>query len=281
MIKRFFLSVVSASILLSVSCKKDDDTPTLKPPRDVTEVATENDASIVKYLKSHFYNYEAFQNPSSDFDYNVIIDTLAGANANKTALFNQVTTLTLHVTDAQGKKVAHKMYYLPVQEGNGQKATVADSVFVAYKGFLLNGTVFDQNQNLSRNNWMDLIGNILNPRVSGGSIIGFREGVAQMKASADAPTVNDDGTFNVPNTYGIGLIFVPSGLAYFSQPSGRIPAYAPIAFEIKLIKTKQADHDKDGIPSIKEIEHESFGGIKFTDCDQNQIPDYLDPKKCK
>ncbi|GJQ04887.1 FKBP-type peptidyl-prolyl cis-trans isomerase [Capnocytophaga canimorsus] len=281
MIKRFFLSVVSASILLSVSCKKDDDTPTLKPPRDVTEVATENDASIVKYLKSHFYNYEAFQNPSSDFDYNVIIDTLAGTNANKTALFDQVTTLTLHVTDAQGKKVAHKMYYLPVQEGNGQKATVADSVFVAYKGFLLNGTVFDQNQNLSRSNWMDLIGNILNQRVSGGSIIGFREGVAQMKASADAPTVNDDGTFNVPNTYGIGLIFLPSGLAYFSQPSGRIPAYAPIAFEIKLIKTKQADHDKDGIPSIKEIEYESFGGIKFTDCDQNQIPDYLDPKKCK
>ncbi|WGU71185.1 hypothetical protein QIU18_04445 [Capnocytophaga canimorsus] len=70
----------------------------------MTEVATENDASIVKYLKSHFYNYEAFQNPSSDFDYNVIIDTLAGTNANKTALFNQVTTLTLHVTDAQGKK---------------------------------------------------------------------------------------------------------------------------------------------------------------------------------
>ena len=45
------------------SCKNDDDVNTqqeVTPPRDRTEVQGEDDDEIVAYLKSHYYNSDAF-----------------------------------------------------------------------------------------------------------------------------------------------------------------------------------------------------------------------------
>ncbi|MDO5608664.1 MAG: peptidylprolyl isomerase [Capnocytophaga sp.] len=278
MIRRFLLGLSVGAILVAVSCKKDDEDSTT-PPRDYTEVADENDADIIAFMQTHFYNYEDFQNPSSDFDYEVTIDTISGNNSGKTPLIDQAQTIDLHVFDANSNRILHKLYYIPVQEGSGKQSSVADSVFVAYKGMLLNGTVFDSNDWMTSSNWMDLLGNVRT--ANSGMIKGFREGIALLKDSASDPIINSDGTFTVPDDYGMGILIFPSGLGYFNSTSANIPAYSPLVFVIKLIKTKNADHDHDGIPSINEIEHDEYGVVTYTDCDGDGIPDYLDADPCQ
>lgn len=277
MIQRLFTGFAMIALIFTISCKKDDNNST--SVRDYAEVAEEDDAEIIEYLKTHFYNYTDFENPPSDFDYKVVLDTISGLNAGKTPLFDQVKTMELNVVKSDNTKVLHKMYYLSVQEGSGTRATVADSVYVAYKGMTLAGTVFDNNEILTSSNWMDLIGNVVTSNPAG-VIKGFREGIAQMKDSGSEPTVNSDGTFSAPNDSGMAILFIPSGLGYFSTSLTSISAYSPLIFVTKLIKTKKADHDKDGIPSINEIEHDEYGVITYTDCDGDRYPDYLDADKC-
>ncbi|MDO4230374.1 MAG: FKBP-type peptidyl-prolyl cis-trans isomerase, partial [Capnocytophaga sp.] len=248
--------------------KSETETQTVQP-RDVTEVRDENETSIVSYLKTHFYNFE---------NQEVTLDTIAGNNATKTPLFDQVETIELDIYDANNNKVRHKLYYLPIQQGAGNQSSVADSVFVSYKGQLLNGTVFDQTVGYTRSNWMDLLGNIVQGT---GTIKGFREGIAQLKGSASDIVINADGTVTVPNDGGVGVFFIPSGLAYFSSSTSIIPAYAPLIFIVKLIKTKRADHDKDGKSSLEEIERDDYGIITYPNCDSDTYPDYLDADTCQ
>lgn len=275
MIKKTILSVSLLAILFATSCKKNEKETTVTPPRDVTEVRDENDASIVSYLKTHFYKFE---------NQNVTFDTIAGSNASKTPLYNQVQTVELDVYDANNNKVRHKLYYLPVQEGSGNQSSIADSVYISYKGQLLNGKVFDQTVGYTRSNWMDLLGDVTNSITSlkgTGAIKGFREGLALLKGSASDITINADGTVSVPNDGGVGVFFMPSGLAYFSSSAALIPAYSPLIFTVNLIKTKRADHDKDGKPSLEEIKRDDYGIISYPNCDNDFLPDYLDADKCQ
>lgn len=269
MIRKILFSISMLSILSIVSCKKDDEEQKRTPPRDVTEVRNENDASIVSYLKTHSYRFENGE---------VILDTIAGGNAGATPLFDKVKTVELDIYDANNSKVRHKLYYLAVQEGTGKQSTIADSVFVAYKGQLLNGKVFDKTVGYTRSNWMDLLGD--KSQYNSGSVPGFREAVSLLKDSKSAIEINTDGTLSIPDDGGIGVFFIPSGLAYFSSATGIIPAYAPLIFTVKLIRTKNADHDRDGIPSIKEIKRDEYGVITYPDCDNDSYPDFLDKDKC-
>lgn len=270
MIRKTIFSISLLASLWAISCKKSDNTQQTTPPRDVTEVRDENDASIVSYLKTHFYKFENNE---------VVLDTISGTNTSATPLFGQVQTIELDVFDANNNKVRHKLYYLPVQEGSGTKSTIADSVYVAYKGQLLNGTVFDQSVSYTRSNWMDLLGN--GTQSNGGTIRGFREGVSLLKDSGSNITINTDGTVTVPNDGGVGVFFIPSGLAYFSSSTGKIPAYSPLIFIVNLIKTVNADHDKDGISSIEEIKRDDYGVITYPNCDNDSYVDYLDTDECK
>ncbi|WP_212898216.1 FKBP-type peptidyl-prolyl cis-trans isomerase [Capnocytophaga cynodegmi] len=271
MIRKTIFSISLLSVLMAVSCKKDDDNnKKITPPRDVTEVRDENEASIVSYLKTHFYKFENNE---------VILDTIAGKNAKEASLFEKVKSIELDVYDANNNKVRHKLYYLPVQEGNGQKSTVADSVFITYKGQLLNGKEFDRTIGYTKSNWWDLLGT--RSERNNGSVMGFREAVSLLKDSKSGVIPNTDGTLNVPKDGGVGVFFLPSGVAYFSSATSKIPAYSPLIFTIHLIKTKNADHDGDSIPSIKEIKRDDYGIVTLPDCDKDGIPDYLDKDKCK
>ena len=261
----FLLAILSVVVF---SCKKNDS-ETIRL-REYSEVAPENDAEIQSYLKTHFYIFNA--------DGTITLDTISGTNTGKTPLFDQVKKKVIKVRDTRDNYVNHTMYYLIAREGSGIKATVADSSFVTYKGQTLKGVVFDQSRSIAQSNWLDLLGN--RTQTNGGVVVGFREGVSLLKASIKGVTEQADGTLKYPDDYGVGLFFLPSGIAYFSG-TGNIPAYSPLIFQIGLIATKKADHDADGIPSINEIEYnETDGTIIYTDCNGNGISDYLDSKKC-
>lgn len=171
------------------------------------------------------------------------------------------------------------MYYVILREGNGQQATVADHSFVLYKAESLDGKVYDDGTLFTYNNWMDLLGREASA-YRGGTVIGFREAVAMLKASASAITEQSNGKLVAPTDGGVGVFFMPSGITYYTGTS-TIPAYTPLIFEINLLKTERYDHDGDGIPSIDEIQHHQDGTITFPDCNGNGRVDYLDANPCQ
>jgi FKBP-type peptidyl-prolyl cis-trans isomerase FkpA len=128
------------------------------------------------------------------------------------------------------------MYYLTVREGVRERPAKVDSVYITYKGNLIDGTVFDDAQLPV---WFDLT-----------SVVpGFREGVSTI--GAGEYIVNEDGTLDFFN-YGQTIFFMPSGLGYYSRAQGSVPKYAPLIFSVSLFTTNPSDHDGDGILSALE-----------------------------
>jgi len=242
----FFIAV----FLLLTACKKDGGNDVTRvPPRLLSDVAVEDETAIQEYLQTHFYNYEDFENPPADFDYQIILDTIAGDNSGKRPLADDVQSVTISVSSdefdlSQEETVNEKLYYLVARQGIGENPTIADSVYVRYRGSLLNGDEFDGAFTIPT--WFDLAG-IQGPQQGAR---GFTEGMPALKAGG-TPIENPDGTFSVED-YGVGMIIIPSGLAYFNVARGIIPAYSPLIFTVDLYAMKTTDHDGDGIPSILE-----------------------------
>lgn len=231
------------------SCKNDDDVfngAEVVPPRSIIEVAAEDDAEIQDFLKTHFYNYEEFENPPAGFDFKIKFDTIAGDNSDKTPLIDQVNTQVIREESAtfnrdDGEESDHSLYYLEARVGILGSPTIADNTVLHYEGSLLDGTLFDASSVP------------INQYLSGGLVKGYANGVEKFSAGV-GPVENGDGTVSFSD-YGVGAIFMPSGLAYFSAPpSGSgIPTYSPIVFKIDLLSFEEdTDFDGDGIPSILE-----------------------------
>lgn len=256
---KYILFTIVAGLLLS-SCGNDDDSNTI-PVRDRQEVFDENIIDLEAYLSTHFYNYEDFD-PSNPADFEIVIDTIAGANADKIALIDRPELQRLSVTRDE---VDYDYFVLKVREGSGElRPTYADSTLISYRGFNLRNEVFDEAQNPE---WRDL----------SGSIQGFVLGVTEFREST-ARTQNPDGTFSFENS-GTGVIFMPSGLAYFNNPpNNTIGQYNPIAFSIKLRKVEITDHDGDGILSIYEDlnNDRNLRSGEADDTDGDRISNFID-----
>lgn len=263
------LLFVGVIFLAVFSCKKDDET-TITPPRDVTEVMLEDEEELQAYLSTHFYNYEDFENPPADFDYKIVFDTIAGDNASKTALINQVSSKTVVVLDADDNEVEHTLYYLIARQGVGHNPHTADSVFVKYAGTSLTGYQFDYS---SVPLWFDQIGNPFNYyNSSTGVVKGWREFTPELKTGVYAGL---DNGVPVYTDYGIGAVFMPSGLAYFNGALTGVEAYSPLIFRIDMYASVDSDHDGDKIPSY----YEDRDGDSFpynVDTDGDGLPDIYD-----
>lgn len=246
-------------ILVIYSCSKDSSSIEEIPANDIgPQYVLEND-SIVEFLQTHFYNYKDFENLSSNNTVELLIDTISGDNIDKISLFDQVSTLSIDIEDDNNEMISHNMYYIINREGNGDSPTVADSVFVAYKGMTLGNTTFDNRKNPT---WLD----------NTTTVRGFKEFTALLKRG-DIST-NNDGTYLLSN-YGIGMAIMPSALGYYNNSTLTIPAYSPLIFQINLTTYNSTDHDHDGINSIDE---DLNGDHIFSndDTDEDNLPNYRD-----
>ena len=251
----------------------------------------------MEYLNTHFYNYEDFPR-SENSDVVISIDSIDGANANKTPLIDQVQQISVPITDANNVITNHTLYYLIAQQGSeiDKKASLVDSTYVMYKGELLNGTEFDKS---NAPVWFD------NIQV----VAGFRHGLQNFAPGTFSR--NEDGTVNFQD-YGQGILMMPSGLGYYANaPAGSIPSYSSLVFVVSVFTTNESDHDNDGVLSknedpdgdgnplnddtdgdgtanlndfdddgdgiltSKELDSDNDGNID--DSDNDGIPDYLDP----
>ncbi|HMR18114.1 MAG TPA: FKBP-type peptidyl-prolyl cis-trans isomerase, partial [Sphingobacterium sp.] len=140
-------------------------------------------------------------------------------NAEEGKLSRYVSSKKLEPT-----KTATGLQYIIDSEGEGEKASVGDTVVVNYTGQLTDGTMFDTtDEGLAKKN------NLSNPyrtyepiRFSLGNdpvIQGWTEGLQLLSKGGKAKFI------------------VPSSLAYYDRPpqGSKIPVYAPLVFDVELV----------------------------------------------
>lgn len=238
-INKFFLLVIVSTVIFS--CDRDNDIPAPDPPRPLTEIQLEDDQKIQEFLATNFYNYEEFENPPQGFDFKIKIDSVKGDNATKRPLSEFVRDTIIELTTAGNLgesqvKVAHKLYYLIARQGAGEFVTPYDSIFHKFEGSLLNGNIFDSTNDTY--SWFDV----------GGFLRGFSAGIAKLRTGSEI-IVNNDGTTSISNT-GIGMVILPSALAYYNTEISSIPIYSPLIFKLDVaLIQNDTDADNDGIPN--------------------------------
>ncbi|QCE39998.1 FKBP-type peptidyl-prolyl cis-trans isomerase [Psychroserpens sp. NJDZ02] len=263
-LRKITLALLSV-FMLTVACNSDDDDDTSTfVERDRQEVYDENIAEIEEYLSTHTYNYDEFgfgdlyTIPNDNFE--IVFDTISSENGNLDAipLINRPELLSKVVTEDD---IDYKLYYLSLREGRGEIVHPLDAAGVTYEGMLLDGTVFDN---------ADVVNNPFNlSSVSGtifGVITGFREALIEFR-TRDGYTENGDGTTTNHN-FGIGAVFIPSGLGYFSSGTTTIPSYYPLIFKFDMLTRIVTDYDGDSIPSyLEDLDNDGDGFNEDTDDD--------------
>ena len=297
----FILFSALVGVLLLFSCKNDDEGPDVIPPHDRGEEAIIAEAEIIAYLESHFYNYEEFENPPEGFDYRIKFDSIAGDNADKIPLIEQVTSK--EVDDRIDEDVSYTLYYLNARQGAGASPNFPDFAINSYTGITMrNSEVFDGSVSPVKFDLTQIINGLQDVMIEFNG------------ADPELTEQNADGTLSFKD-FGVGAAFIPSGLGYFSNPpfGNGIQLYDQLIFTFHLYEVEIGDQDEDGVVSTLEdlngngieedddtdgdgspnfvdgdddgdgvatsveVEFDDDGNIIFMDSDGDGIPNYLDP----
>ena len=247
------------------SCK-DDDTVTIYVVPYAEQEPIDN-AAIVEFLTNNYFNEEEFIAPVVNFSYDIEFSTdqMAGSYT-RTPLIDYVNTVinnfTIETKTITVSDVDHTLYILKIVQGLGtSKPRFCDEAFLSYEGMTLEKDVFDNALNPVK---LDL----------SATVKGFSESVSEFNIADNVDAVGD-GTFDYEN-YGVGAVFMPSGLGYYASPAGGISAYAPLIFKLKVYGTTVLDHDSDGVPTYVE---DLNGNHDLSDdnTDLDIFPNFLDP----
>ncbi|WP_375237977.1 FKBP-type peptidyl-prolyl cis-trans isomerase [Aurantibacter sp.] len=277
---RNFITLTLLIGLIVFSCKDDDLVDTSIPDRDRAEVYAEDIIEIEEYLSTHFYNYEEFLTNSEYSDENdsfsIVFDTISSENGtqDKISLMDMLDNNALdgssnvlrskEVEDSSGQ--IYTLYYLVVREGLGQSLHSLDKAIVSYRGTVSTGDSFDGTP-------IPIPFNLTTFGSSAGVVEGFKEGLLEFKTSV-AFTEQPNGEI-IYDDHGIGAIFIPSGLGYFSQPLVGIDSYTPIFFTFNLVDRNDTDYDLDNIPSHLEDLNDNQDGYD-DDTDDDGLNNFFD-----
>src|SRR5690554_3645795 len=217
--KRLFIPFIFCSCsLLFWNCKPDDNTTKIVD-RDRQEVYIENINEIESFLKENSMTVE-----NGEIEFN----TLSNGS---TSIWDQsnfpLQSVTLendtYSLDKQTNKytkindpVSYKVYYVVINEGGGDHPMVHDNVFTSFTGFKLDKTIFDR---YTFGFWSAYPAYASYTEV----IPGYRQILQKIK-TASAIIDNGDGTYAYENP-GRVVVFIPSGLAYFSSQQSNISSY--------------------------------------------------------
>ncbi|WP_299118087.1 FKBP-type peptidyl-prolyl cis-trans isomerase [uncultured Winogradskyella sp.] len=260
------LSSIALFSLIILACSPDDPDFIPVEDRDRTEQQVTDKAILLDYLQSHYYNSGALssiQNPEvTDI---IITELLDGETvpANHSLLLGAVETKTTTFEDT-----LYEYYILRINQGGGEASpNFTDKVRVEYEGTLVeDASVFDSAINPLD---FDLVGFGVN---AGGVITGWQRVFPEFNVASSFTT----GSNVQFDDYGLGVMFLPSGLAYFSGQLVGIPSYSNLIFKFALFQTQVNDHDNDGVPSYVEDLNNDLSTFD-EDTDENLIVNYVDP----
>lgn len=273
--------LILSLVLVFSACKKDDDSDdvVLVEQEDRTEQQAKDNDSLVKYFKTHYFNASDFgaDNTNPNIDDLVITELLDGATVPdghillNSLLEDENPAFVLEEKEVVYAETDYILYILHLNTGNGTDSPhFCDSVTVRYEGSLLDGSVFDSAVTPVNFDLASLI-------TAWGKVL---------PSFKTAETVGDsvDGTIAYTN-HGVGVMFVPSGLGYFSSYVSDIPSYSPLVFKFDLLQTTINDHDLDGVPSYLEdlngdgeftVNYDDLEDTTDDDTDGDGTPDYAD-----
>ena len=240
--------------LIAVSCNKDNDN-NVAPLRDYTEQYTKDIANIETYMQTHYM--EVTNNPGATDDQNVTF-TLIPEGGTQTSIWDQTTypILTRYVSVNQNDvDITYKIYYIQLRQGTGANSkspSNVDRVLTSYRGEYIFSSTEQINGVDVTTIKSDEFEESINPQnyFNLTSVIrGWSEIFPQFKTGTYSG--NLDGTTSYFD-FGAGIMFIPSGIAYFGSATGGIPSYSPLIFSFKLYEIQRIDHDGDGIFSYQE-----------------------------
>jgi FKBP-type peptidyl-prolyl cis-trans isomerase FkpA len=110
-------------------------------------------------------------------------------------------------------RLSSGLYLQDLEEGTGTTALAGRTVGVLYRGWLPDGTLFDERQNAT---------NPFRFRLGAGMVIaGWDQGLQGMRAG------------------GVRRLVIPPSLGYGDRPTGAIPPNSVLVFEIRLLSVDQ------------------------------------------
>ena len=293
----FILLITSITIF---SCSKNNNDATVEPLRDYA-IQNKKDASIIEYyLKTNYITITNAPGQTNDQDVEIatitneatqpsIMSYKSNAYAGST-VFPQLWSKIVKMHN-----VDYTLYYLVLREGKKDATTGlggispcnVDGVLTSYKGTYLSESSVDATITSTQ---FEKIIYPTAPFSLYGLITGWGEILPHFKTGSYKSNPNGTITYS---DFGAGVMFIPSGLAYYDSGYGSIPAYAPVVFSFKLYDIQRLDQDSDGIPSYLEDKNNDGFMRDFSnktkypntladdvlyadDSDKDGIPDFLD-----
>ena len=288
----FILLITSITIF---SCSKNNNDETVEPLRDYQTQYNAEIKIIEDYLKTNYITVKNAPGQTSDQD--VIIQKL---DADHTVSIWDQTLYPLKKRIVELHSIKYTLYYLELRQGKkdaitglgGVSPCNVDNVLTSYKGTYLSEstttpstiTTTQFEEAVLPNDYLSLFG----------LIRGWKEIFPQFKTGSY--NSNTNGTISYTD-FGSGVMFIPSGLAYYNETRSAIPAYSPLVFSFKLYDIQRSDNEytatttgyvpsPDGVLSYQEdIDGDGYvwttselptDALNPDDTDKDGIPDFLD-----
>ncbi len=135
-----------------------------------------------------------------------LLSATDAAQAEQLAIDDSIILSYLQAHSLTAQKDNSGLYYIITEEGNGKYPGSNSLVKVNYKGYLTDGTVFEDTKGSPANFYINQL------------IEGWKIGI---------PLVSEGGKIT---------LFIPSYLGYGNYKVGNIPANSVLIFEIELVK---------------------------------------------
>jgi hypothetical protein len=229
----FKIALVASVSLLLFACPKEDPIATF-PARPYDEVYAEDIVEIDDFIDTHYVTVDA--------DFNTTF-TRIPSGGSQTPI-RSMSELDFKIVKRHS--LDYKVYYLKLNDGVNDSPTKLDSVYASYKGFVIKNETDDLGVETTTQTVFD---NAITP-------IWFElenviRGWAQLFPFFKSGNSSVNGTTGQIDyqDFGAGVLFIPSGLAYFNDSRTNIPSYTPLIFSIKLYGVQFKDHDRDKIHS--------------------------------
>jgi hypothetical protein len=249
-----FYFIVLITTLSLFSCSKDESPAEIAPPRDYKVQFDADNTTIESYLNSNYIT--VINHPGFTDDQDVTIAKIDAGQPSIMSYLDNATYPKLLTRKVNLHGIEYKIYYLVLREGEkdivtglgGESPTNTDAVLASYSGSYLQITTSSETSPVTATLFEEskFPNQLFNLLVT---IKGWGEIFPQFKTGSYAS--NSDNTITYKD-FGAGVMFLPSGLAYFQNGPGSIPSYAPLVFSFKLYEIQRLDTDGDGILNDQE-----------------------------